>query len=269
MIKHIIYPSGIITTPRRLKEELNARYLSSRITRHHNPSSTLFLSYARESVHTTGVATHPTYVGLSEFYRSSKLSQRKKIGLCGVGVPASATRGSAELETIEDLGHGFVCRPFNHRGGQGWRHVSTPHEVGNEEYVSPIFPKYREYRLIYVLGEPIIVLRKRPVRDSSERIDPTVPWNHAQGSSFVTVNEASNDYTLQTSLREDLENVLVLKQSDIVGIDVMLDRHNNYQVCEFNTCPALTLDNNIEKVKEHVQLRFSAHREHHFSQRSC
>jgi len=290
-IKYILRPDNILTTPTLLKEGLNAirtikateptttnrtvnphrRNLSMAILA--NPSRTFFTCYHGTRINgflhselessNTRIRPHsPTTSILSSlhtFFSKNKYEQRKEIGVQGICVPPSAIT-QAEANELPNYGLGFVSRPFHHRGGSGWNRVDSTGAWNGSGYLSPIFPKRFEFRVIFVLGRPLITLRKRV----TER-DPTVPWNHTMGSTFITVNDPNNNYiTKYTDLVDRLCTLPIIMMSDLIGVDVMMNSNHEYQVCEFNTCPALTIENNLSSIIEYIQNNFEQHRETYY-----
>lgn len=62
-----------------------------------------------------------------------------------------------------------------------------------------------------------------------------------------------NNRLRHTDIYERISNASrLLNNLDLVGIDVMYTKRGEYVVTEFNLCPAITLEHNIQKVTEHV-----------------
>jgi glutathione synthase/RimK-type ligase-like ATP-grasp enzyme len=144
----------------------------------------------------------------------------------------------------------YIVRPLRHSGGQGYRLTDNPsdYEEGRE-YIQEVYPKNHEYRIIVVRGKPLFTLYKR----RPETLTYEQPWNHANGSSFVTVNNPDNNRLRHTDVYERINNASgLLNNLDLVGIDVMYARRGEYVITEFNLCPAITLEHNLQKVAEHV-----------------
>jgi hypothetical protein len=143
----------------------------------------------------------------------------------------------------------WVVRPLRHRAGQGYRITQDPtdHDPARE-YVQELYPKRREYRIIYCMGVPIITLLKRV----PENADPDGPWNHACGSTFITIEDLSRSYLRHTDVYDRLSAVPVIQNAHLVAADVLLGEDNDYVVSELNFCPALTIEANLRKVASHV-----------------
>jgi hypothetical protein len=143
----------------------------------------------------------------------------------------------------------FVVRPLRHRSGIGYRVTFDPNDFEEgREYISRLYPKRHEYRVIFCFGTPLITLLKRV----PEGIDPNGPWNHANGSTFITVNNPDNNRLRHTDCIERLSAFSVVKNAHLVAADIMLGDNHDYVVSELNFCPALTIENNLRKVASHA-----------------
>lgn len=256
-IRNIIRPSNILTTPKLLQEVLGASRTRSwpregEIRRNfYDFDRDLFLIYPPPSVVTT---TNPErYADVHRFFSASKPVQRGLLEQCGVGVIPYITRkgdASALLSKRYVEENTFIVRPMRHSGGRDYKVTDSPTDFEEgKEYLSVLFPKRREYRVIFFKGSPIITLRKR----TPDGLDRTAAWNHANGSVFVTVEHEINNHLLKTSVMDDLTNCPIVQNSHLIGVDILLDKGSKkYAVLEINACPALTLEHNLEKVKEIV-----------------
>jgi hypothetical protein len=104
--------------------------------------------------------------------------------------------------------------------------------------------------VIFVFGTPLITLLKRVPEDTPN----TVPWNHSNGSTFVTVNNEENNRLRHTDVVGQLLGLPIIQDSHIVAADIMLgEERGDYRVCELNFAPALTIQSNIARVVEHIQ----------------
>lgn len=112
--------------------------------------------------------------------------------------------------------------------------------------------------MIFCFGTPLITLYKR-VPESADRDGP---WNHACGSSFITVNNIDNNRLRHTDVYERLKEFDVIKHVHLCAADIMLSKRANYVVCELNFCPSITIDSNLERIKEHVHLLLHGHVAH-------
>lgn len=209
------------------------------------------------------------YSNARAFASASKPSQRLLLHQHGFPVPrTSFSSANSSLPTgqatnvnsnwfgVDRSGRDFglqpkyIVRPLRHSGGQGYRltNNSSDYEEGRE-YIQEVYPKNHEYRIIVVRGKPLFTLYKR----RPETLTYEQPWNHANGSSFVTVNNPDNNRLRHTDVYQRINNASgLLNNLDLVGIDVMYARRGEYVITEFNLCPAITLEHNLQKVAEHV-----------------
>lgn len=102
--------------------------------------------------------------------------------------------------------------------------------------------------MISVRGEPLVTLLKRV----PEGFPRSQPWNHANGSSFVTVTDPSLDRLRHTDVYERIRSSRLLQLIDLAGIDIMYRRENEYVIAEVNLCPSLQIPSNLEKVTRYV-----------------
>lgn len=175
-----------------------------------------------------------------------------------MGFPIPATYTESHLEPdVAAMGVRWIARPLRHSGGNGFR-IVTPEELQtpgaynpSTEYLQELYPKTHEYRILIVRGEPLITLLKR-VNDDAP---PDAPWNHAQGASFVTVEDINNNRLRHT----DVYDVIHRNQDsffssvDLGGLDVMFNRNDrSYRICELNLCPAISIASNLERIASHV-----------------
>jgi hypothetical protein len=257
-IRNIVRPRGIRTTPNLLKETLGASRLRSypRASGKSIPSgfydwsSDLFLVYPPP-----GLVANSTeeYHALHQFFSSNKPTQRGLLEQLSIPTIPCITRTDeaeslrARKFTEEET---YIVRPLRHSGGRDYKVTINPGDFENhKEYCSVFFPKKREFRVIFLKGVPIITLRKR-VPDG---VDSRAPWNHATGSVFVTVEREENNHLLKTSCLDDLVKCSIIQTAHLVGVDILLDKGSkNYVVVELNSAPALTLEHNLEKVKQIV-----------------
>lgn len=256
MVRHVVRPSNIMTTPRLLMETLGAKrtrkYPEDRPRfKPYDFNDDFFLIYPPGNLVTTDDGE--TYRSLYQFFSSTKPIQRGLLEQFGVRtIPFITRKADAELlrgkKFVEE--DTYIVRPMRHSGGKDYRITNDPSDFKEgQEYISVLFPKKREYRVVFCKGVPIITLRKRV----PEGIDHTQPWNHANGSVFVTVEHEENNHLLKTTVMNDLANCKIVQKSHLIGVDILLDkRSQNYAVLEINTCPAITLDHNLEKVKQIV-----------------
>jgi len=148
------------------------------------------------------------------------------------------------------VGIKYIVRPLRHRGGQGWRVTEDPDDYNStSEYIQELYPKTHEYRVVFCRGTPLFTLLKKI--DGEAPVDQ--PWNHTYGSRFITVNDPENNRLRHTDVVERLKENNVIKAAHLVGVDVMYNKHDQtYAVAEFNFCPAITIEDNLAKVAQHV-----------------
>ena len=253
-IRYIIRPQGILSTPKRLKEVLNAsrtiRSDASRLLRSRNVNweDDLYLSYPL----IPHLATCEPYQIVREFYIKNKCNQRHHLLDNGVKTPNS-------YSPHEDK---FVVRPLKHRGGADFNIVDQAGAIETNldtHWFSPLFPKVKEYRVIFLKGVPLLTLRKvfasreQDSLLSSPHPNPTLPWNHAQGASFQTISGGHTTSSLRhTSCISDLLNVPVVQHAHLIGVDIMMDARNNYAVCEINFCPSISIESNLNVIRDHL-----------------
>lgn len=279
--RFILRPKGILTTPLLLKTILGAkRTITVDSSRRPDWFRDFFLTYppiealdVQTDHGSTGsrrnTGNQPRLFGYgnavagwvenyrlcSTFSRRNKALQRVALEGEGLPCPPTATTHDGAL----GLGHQvlelqypsrkFIVRPLRHRAGQGWRLTENPTDfIEGEEYIQSVYPKNHEYRVIVVRGVPIITLLKRVPADTPR----SSPWNHSMGSTFITVTDPSNDRLRRTDVYDRIAASPLLRLFDLIGIDVMYRRDNEYAVSEVNLCPALQIPSNLDKVARYV-----------------
>lgn len=283
--RYIIRPRGISSTPKQLKVSLGAqRTLQYPFTHHRRPSwlQDFFLTYppeeeledyvllrnstrrrlcsneqrSRDSSAHSGQSQHLDLYRIPRaFTVSSKPSQRKQLARDLFPTPPTATgRVDAEalaavVRDLEYPSRTYIVRPLRHSRGEGWRTTEDPTDfIEGQEYIQAVYPKNHEYRVIAIRGEPLVTLLKRV----PEGFPRSQPWNHANGSSFVTVSEPSNDRLRNTNVYETIQASTLLRNIDLAGIDIMYRREGEYAVAEVNLCPSLQIPSNLDKVARYV-----------------
>lgn len=277
--RFIIRPASIRTTPRLLKEALRAE----RTLRWPGPSRVkpsyqkdFFLTYppieeleeyaqsfgstARwnrsnsRSIFREGHSNLPqcsldSYTSARTFASGTKPSQRRILSECGFPIPWTSATRSNNTTSMGNNRLGYIVRPLRHTRGQGWRLTSSPTDFEEGwEYIQEVYPKNHEYRVIAIRGEPLITLYKR----RPEGLHYNQPWNHASGSSFVTVHNPNNDRLRHTDVYDRIKSTELFKSLDLIGLDIMIISHGQYVVTEVNLCPAITLEHNLQRIKAHV-----------------
>lgn len=261
-MRYIIRPKHIFSTPRQFKELLGAKRTKvwpySDGTMPYKPSlkEDFFFIYPhpmylnewgkdREAV--------DKYTSVYNFSRCNKFWQRKKMEESGLPIITSSK--TPNDPSIREAPYGYVVRPDRHSGGIGYRLTDNPSDFrAEDEYISVIFPKHAEYRLIFFFGKFCCLYKK--VVDDNLKKQPEAAWNHAQGSNFVTINwEGSNISHHYPNFIQQLESIPYIQHSHLCGIDILW-RSPNLKVCEINFSPGITIDGTFEKLKEiysHVQ----------------
>ncbi len=286
MIRYIIRPQHIRTTPQLLKEAFNAeRTLQYPIlSRLRRPSYTrdFFLCYPPisqlEDRNDLSPETLQAYASVRAFYTSNKPTQRSTLASLGFPIPTTYSsihdmEGTGGTNCPESISSGvWIGRPFRHSGGRGYRLLrptsEAPIRMGRnalnsseetnpsnswdptQEYLQELYPKNHEYRIVIVRGTPLITLIKRVPEGTSQES----PWNHAQGASFVTVEDLHNNRLRHTNIYNLINSNPFFKAIDLCGLDVLVNlRHPQpYVITELNLAPSLTIPSNIQRVVSHV-----------------
>jgi hypothetical protein len=257
MTRFILRPPSFGSTPKRLRRWLGAQgviKIPPRDDLTFDWNQDFFMAYPSLEY----VANAPEhYLEMRSVYVSSKVTQRQWLHSQGFSVPHTFTRlGIPFGDRIDGGDSNYVVRPLRHSGGMGYRLTRDPSDFDSQcEYLSQIFPKRWEYRIILLKGKPILTLLKKTIRS----LDFNMPWNHANGSYFTTCHSYTSNRLRWTNIYDTIERSTVLKHFHIVALDVLLaDRHalglshHPYAVCEMNFCPALTIQNNLEAIRDHV-----------------
>jgi hypothetical protein len=238
--RYIIRPSNILSTPRRIAQVLGAqRTVSPAVSQIRIPdwNRDFFLYYP----HIWSRFGPEEYQICETFQGMNKSLQRGYIRSQFVKTPE-------DYPAHEER---YVHRPLRHHSGQGWD-VSLSSTPRPGWYCSPLFPKRHEYRVLYTKGKRIATLKKR-VPDDGIPLDQ--PWNHANGSSFVTVENEGNDRLRHTTVYDDLARLPIINRAHLTGVDVLYAKLNGvpcYAVLEVNLCPSMSITANLEKLREYV-----------------
>jgi hypothetical protein len=259
VIRYIVRPRNILTTPRLLKEALGARRTLGWPTEGSRKPSwfkDFFLYYPHieelEETHTNAWTQTQldTYRSCRDFQSSNKPTQRGYLAEAGFRTPATYTLHSDCIGDDDGVEH-YVVRPLRHSRGLNYRIIDDPTTGWDPqtEYISELYPKRHEYRVIVSRGVPIITLLKR----IPEGLSSSLPWNHANGSTFITVTDPQHNRLRHTNVYDIIRSSTLLRGFDLVGLDVMYGREGDYRVCELNLCPAMTINTNLQKVAQHVR----------------
>lgn len=238
MKRFIVKPQHFRKSPLALKRAIPAAKLVSYPGRYQpalDYRQDVFLAYPPIDRYPNRIANVPASYGfLSRFYTSDKHTQRSLI------------RQTSSLRTPESYASThFIVRPLRHFGGFGYRITDDPADYNPAtEYIAPAFAKKREYRSIFVMGTPLILLRKKPGPDAG----PFDAWNHTTGSFFQTVNDVSASPLSSTSFFADASSFVCLRDTHLIAVDVLLGDDHTYAVTELNFSPALSIESNLERI---------------------
>lgn len=248
MTRFVIRHPNILTTPRNVAHELEIR---TRVARLHREARfggqrpDFFMHYPPPNLVHTPAGGLPSYMALYEFFSGTKLQQRMELEHVGLPIPS---------RLVGRPGTRYVVRPRRHQGGSGWRITEVPTDFQPmREYISQLFPKTHEYRIIYVKGKPVIFLKKVK---NDRNLQADQPWNHGN-TYFSTIAKErwlTSNLAVHTRCFQLLDECYVLRNADYVGVDILYNREtHDWCVCEFNSCPALTIEDNIKTVADAIK----------------
>lgn len=170
------------------------------------------------------------YNEIHDFSKMNKYQQRKYIKEYAF-VPQSIINTSSEdedeAEEIDDFrglcAEKFLARPLRHTRRQGFRVTNRWDDfTPGQEYISHWIDIEREYRSIYSKGEHLVTFLK------GER-----PWKKARPRSFMI----------------NLEEMPVIQQASVAGVDWAVSEQGNPYCLEINLAPGLS-PRNIQRVIE-------------------
>ena len=190
----------------------------------------------------------PEYKYTHHFGTRNKYGQRKILEEF-VPIP-SAANSKERAQSL--LGERFVVRPLRHARGADYRVTSDRLDfIPGTEYIQELYPKRREYRVIFVFGKQLIVLRKKP----NEGVSFDEPWG--LNATYQTVYDIPACYLSGTDCFSRLPTVPAIKGSHILAADIMYnpDAEKKWVVLELNFCPALEWAPHREKVVEAIRAR--------------
>lgn len=256
-LRYVVRPRNILSTPRALSAVLtdihrNDATPTKYLTRCVSPR--LMLSYRYDvfmsNVNPENVIDSPAaIVPVYDFFRRHKADQRilmRQAGVNGVRSWTSQSQAAAIAWEDRESERRYVVRPLRHYGGHSFRITTSPRDfLQGTEYCADFFPKTREYRVIFVRGEPVVWLRKKP----NDGVTNDLPWNHAN-SFFKTIQRPEDCQLAQTEFLSHLSQDVVIQNAHVVGVDVMVSREypGEYRVLEYNLAPGLTIPENLAKV---------------------
>jgi hypothetical protein len=245
-IRYIVRPSGIRTTPNALKEALGARRTVPVASTGYSfdPSQDFFFALPRPGQLAPGVLEGRTasYHQLYNFFAATKYSQRKQLAAGGIKVPL--TKGICEAREWDE-GDQCVLRPMHHMAGSGFQVVPGNHQYNPyTHYLSQLFIRTHEYRVIYVLGKRVATL----IKQIPATLGQDQPWTFANGATFISLSSDPATHRLHIrGFYAAAEAFHVTQQAHILAYDVMVSR-DEYAVSEVNFCPSLKVQSRIDAV---------------------
>lgn len=245
-IRYIVRPSGIRTTPNALKVALGAQRTVPVTAPGYvfDESRDFFFAIPRPSQLGPGVSEgrRASYHQLSNFFSSSKYSQRKLMSAGGIAIPL--TKGICD--SVEwDEGDECVLRPRYHMAGQGFQIVRGDHQYDPAtHYLSQLFIRTHEYRVIYVLGRRVATL----IKHIPNTLTQQQPWTFTNGATFISMSSDPTTHRLhRLGFYSAAEAFHVTQQAHILAYDVMVNA-DEYAVSEVNFCPSLKVQSRIDAV---------------------
>jgi hypothetical protein len=261
--RFVVRPSSILTTPRLLAEYLGAetRRWPAQTNTKFDLSKDFFMAFPDPERINLSSPGRELYVKQRTFYLAHKAEQRREMMLAGIPVPRTYIN-KWEAAWANEPGKKFVVRPMRHREGRNYRITTDASDfVQGNEYVAEVFPKNKEYRVIFVLGEPLVFLYKHLPKP----IPADMPWGYDQGAYFLTLREAERSPLARTGVLDRLIKFERVKNANIVAADIMVDTNTGYStaapracVAELNTCPALnvpalSIERRLTTICEHIR----------------
>lgn len=241
MFKYLLKSHNFRRTPVLLKHALGARKLVSAGGRFQPALDwrrDFFMAYPP---HYPNVMANlpPSYGEISQFWSASKANQRQLLMAAGIKTPEAYASGATH----------YIVRPFRHYGGTDYRITTDPTDYNPDtHYLAPAFPKQREYRVLYVYGHPLILMRKKPGPNAGTYD----AWNHGSGAYFQTISSMDQcKLALETQFFSDIANYPVVHTAHLVAADV-ISNGSHYAVTELNFSPAITIPANITRIQNYV-----------------
>lgn len=251
----VVRPRSILGTPRSINRALRRVDIRWKLRYYPSPvKPNRMFDYRRDFMMFPARPEHvlnapAEYSSVFAFSQLNKYGQRRYLNEF-VPTPQAATTPAAAAALAGDK---FVVRPLRHSGGLGYRVTSDRSDFNpGAEYISELFPKRREYRVIFVFGQPILYLRKK----QHEGVDETQPWG-AANSSFQTILDVPGSRLAGTDCVPRLSNIPVVRAAHIVAADVLFNHKHDpvYSVLELNFCPGIDIENNLQKIVEVIRSR--------------
>ena len=227
----------MFSTAKRLAVALGVKTRVARPGREASWNKDLFLFYPAATTQ-----FNEGYFSVAGFFQDTKFGQRQALEEYGLPIPAWKGQPGAT----------YVVRPLNHTQGRGFRVTADPDDyIQEREYISVLFPKTHEYRMIFVFGRLACLLTKRG--KDGKKPPQNVPWGH-QNTNFVTIPYERSNLAVHTDALELLSSNPVIKTAHYVGVDILYNKETRqWAVCEFNSCPALTIPENIQAVTQIIK----------------
>lgn len=243
---YVVRPPGIKGTPFAVAQELGCQtrfYPNEKHPRVFDHSKDFFMTPVSSVQHAPEAYLHTVH-----FATRNKFGQRMMLSEAGVPIPFTSQHHGSSTPGVGK----FVVRPLRHAQGEGYRVTDNPLDfTPGVEYISVLFPKRREYRVIYVFGKPLIYLRKKP----NEGVTNEQPWGH-ENSVFKTIHDVPGSHIGASDIVGKIGNTPIVQGAHIVAADILFNPECSppFVCLELNFCPSLTIDDNralvVQKIKE-------------------
>lgn len=238
MTKHfpiIIRPQGIKTTPENIANWLETKTMTSN---QYSPDwkKDIFLYYPQFNIKNV----NSVYNLLCCFFHQTKYQQRLEI--------KEAFKFPIPND-FPNLSEYFVVRSMSHSQGKNYRLTKDKNNyVPFQEYISPCFPKTHEYRVLFFMGEYVTTFEKS-VEEGKTKPAPEQPWNHENGTFWFS-RESPTNFMKKQGIVDQLLSCPIIKFGHLIGIDLMWHSPTKqWCICEFNSCPSVTLEHILDKIK--------------------
>lgn len=245
MIRQIIRPAGVKTTPTNLAEGLGV------VARGMGDDGPMpdwrrdFFMYYPDPELVRGTDAH--YTVLRNFAMNTKATQREQIGTFGMPVCPVYRAHVPRPDNLE--GRRWVVRPMYHERGQNFRLTGDRNDfIPRAEYISPFYRDRREYRFLFIRGEPVLFWNKRGD-------NPDQPWGGDDPQYYTITDWPASVLLRYTDALTVLRRCPILARAHIVGVDVMYSEteNQNWVVLEYNFAPGLWMNHNIRTVVNHLR----------------
>lgn len=236
-MRYIIRPEHISKTPKALAAALGVqtRAYPNFTSGKADWQQDLFLVYPP----TDTVQHHNTAYGrCRSFFSKSKAGQRLALQEAGLPIPKTWISKSEVAAVTHANGQKYVVRPYRHEGGHDYKVTSNPLDFQEGvEYISELWPKDREYRILFVFGTPLVFWQKKP----NDGVAADAAWGNENGR-YLTITDWNASYLKwHTTAFADIAANPVVKAAHIVAVDILYNEaKKQYVVLEFNVCPSLT-----------------------------